>query len=392
MEIDKRIEGLESEFKLVRGQLKETLMGVRDFLQSLEVPRWENDIDREVYRETVEEKRETVAPPSQGSRGEEPQAPPPEAAPAPVPPVQHAPIQQAPIQQAPIQQAPVQQQPIQQAPVQQAPPLQETLGEEMAPLQETLGEEIAPLQETLGEEIAPLQETLGEEIASLQETLGEEIAPLQEVDSSLPGATWELSEEPSELSKQLLEPEQPQGTKEKGPHEGSKETKMSEEAQEELTISQTNLLANLIRWVAAVRREMGDELLPALLEAYSVGGYLPPELKECILHLANVVAPQPAKADAANVWGRLILELQGILTGGGTPPHSLGLSWNENGESETKPNGTEAEAEVPQNRPIKLKLALPMGDGMERAYSIVLTPDVDGEGNQGTPLSLAEDS
>ena len=38
MEVNKRLEVLEGEFKLMKGELKETLAGVRDYLQRVKLP------------------------------------------------------------------------------------------------------------------------------------------------------------------------------------------------------------------------------------------------------------------------------------------------------------------------------------------------------------------
>ncbi|MCX5998266.1 MAG: hypothetical protein NTU41_01385 [Chloroflexi bacterium] len=38
MELDKAVEALEGEFKLIKGQLKQTMVDVRDFLQAVKLP------------------------------------------------------------------------------------------------------------------------------------------------------------------------------------------------------------------------------------------------------------------------------------------------------------------------------------------------------------------
>ena len=38
MEVNKRLEALEGEFKLMKGELKKTLSGVRDYLQKVKLP------------------------------------------------------------------------------------------------------------------------------------------------------------------------------------------------------------------------------------------------------------------------------------------------------------------------------------------------------------------
>ncbi|MFH1003279.1 MAG: hypothetical protein V1780_03965, partial [Chloroflexota bacterium] len=50
---------------------------------------------------------------------------------------------------------------------------------------------------------------------------------------------------------------------------------------------QVNMLANLVRWVALARREIGNEQLPTFLDVYSFSENLSPELREIILGLAE---------------------------------------------------------------------------------------------------------
>jgi archaellum component FlaD/FlaE len=130
------------------------------------------------------------------------------------------------------------------------------------------------------------------------------------------------------------------------------------------TIPQVNLLANLVRWVSAARRELGMSQLPVFLDVYATTGNLSPEMKENILHLAEVATnpgqdaetsdnnqgmsehlrlcmeingyagplpeevktkiqrlmeillQQTAHASKADIWSELLLDLHGILTGG----------------------------------------------------------------------------
>jgi hypothetical protein len=137
--------------------------------------------------------------------------------------------------------------------------------------------------------------------------------------------------------------------------------------------SQVNLLANLIRWVSVAKKDVGIEQLPIFLETYGIGGDLPPELKEGILRLADVIEEKTADVDGADAWSRLILELHGILTGGGAPllPPSSFLGSTDESQLEEQSEGVDA-----ANEPVRLKLVLPGGDeGQEREFSITLTPD-----------------
>jgi hypothetical protein len=128
-----------------------------------------------------------------------------------------------------------------------------------------------------------------------------------------------------------------------------------------------NVLANLIRWVAEAKTEIGQEQLPVFLDVYATTGHLTPEMKDMILHLAEIsagtdgtdqpmkkhlviseqtniclemnrlagagslqpelnakiqrltelVLQQAASSNKADIWSKLILELHGILTEGG---------------------------------------------------------------------------
>ena len=94
------------------------------------------------------------------------------------------------------------------------------------------------------------------------------------------------------------------------------------------TTPQVNMLGNLIRWVSVAKGKLGVEQLPTFLEVYGICGNLSLELKEVILHLADQVEQQPEEMASADVWSQLILELHGILAGGGTPIKPLGTLWD----------------------------------------------------------------
>src|ERR1035437_3228886 len=135
--------------------------------------------------------------------------------------------------------------------------------------------------------------------------------------------------------------------------------------------SQVNLLANLIRWVASAKKEIGIEQLPVFLNVYAITGKLSPEMKDVILHLAEVatdpttdgvpmdrmglireqlalfmklnalngqnpppidetivrlaelLVQQSTYANKANLWSQLLLELNGILGNGNISLHLL---------------------------------------------------------------------
>ena len=153
------------------------------------------------------------------------------------------------------------------------------------------------------------------------------------------------------------------------------ERKQPEDAASEMgqPVPQVNLLANLIRWVSVAKREIGHEQLATFLDVYGISGHLCPEVREVILQLAEVTAEELAERDAADVWSRLLLELHGILSGGGTPLRSLRTSSEaEAGNGLEEPESSASQA---SDRPIKLKLVLPLEEG-EREFTLTLTPDM----------------
>ena len=121
----------------------------------------------------------------------------------------------------------------------------------------------------------------------------------------------------------------------------------SEEATQ--SISQVNLLASLIRWVSVARREIGIEQLPVFLDTYAISGNLPPEVEGAIMRLAEVVETQPVEwvdVDRAEAWSRLILGLQGILTG----------------DAPVRPRGSSLKGGKAENEPVESTTFNPSGD------------------------------
>ncbi|MFH1651015.1 MAG: hypothetical protein ABID87_02765 [Chloroflexota bacterium] len=141
---------------------------------------------------------------------------------------------------------------------------------------------------------------------------------------------------------------------------------------------QVNLLANLIRWVASTRQQIGPEQLPTFLEVYGVTGNLSPELKEVILQLVEITSGQEDAGNTADVWSRLILELHGILAGGGVPFLSgKGLPRMQD-DLAAELEAELAEETRPEVRPLKLKIVYPGGtDGAEKEVTIDLNPEAD---------------
>jgi hypothetical protein len=227
---------------------------------------------------------------------------------------------------------------------------------------------------------------------------------------------------------------------------------------------QVNLLANVIRWVSMAKKEIGSAQLPVFLDVYATTGSLSAEMKEIILHLAEV-ATNPALADEtpengqviseqlklcmeinrssgqlpdeiklkiqrltelllqqsiyynkADVWSMLLVDLHGILTGGGSSLRSLqslsqtvikriedcnDLDTEMNMEQEgndLRPAKFEPDEEenimyeeppktdpnlLKGTRPARLRLILPVGDGQEQELDLGnLFIATDGKGKQ----------
>ncbi len=139
-----------------------------------------------------------------------------------------------------------------------------------------------------------------------------------------------------------------------------------------------NMLANLINWVAKAKKEIGDDLLPTFLDVYGVSGHLSLELKEVILHLAERTKEKTESCTDAEVWSEAMLSLHGILTGGDAPLNPAIPAWREALEEQ---NQDEEIIEVDkQDRPIKLKFVLPSINGKDKEYCLDLTPEDDGNG------------
>ncbi len=254
MEIEKRVEGLEGEFKLIKGEVKQSLVDIRDYvLEGKPVPQSVPLEEEPVQDVPPVKEMDSVPPETSKPLREQPEY---EQLEEIVDEVLPGASEEAPFEQLP----PFQEEPVQEAPFNQLPPFQEEQVQE---------------------------------------------APTPEDTDSLPA-------EASKPSEKQLEPEQLEEKVEEKMPEASKEEKMTEKTRGSML--QANQLPNLIRWVSVAKREIGSAQLPTFLEAYGVRGQLSSEMKEVILHLAVVVSEQSADASPADLWSRLTLELHGILT------------------------------------------------------------------------------
>lgn len=251
-----------------------------------------------------------------------------------------------------------------------------------------------------------LPEELGEpgefeEMLDFEDTGKEEETPETTPDEDV------VSEEPA-VSEQEIPPEEEDETEEELPDETQEEDEEDilpedelDESDDELElpleevppmesdpilneinrgIPKVNMLANLIHWVARVRQEIGYEELPALLEVYGTSGYLSPELKDIIIHLAEIMKDHSEVATEAEIWSDSMLSLHGILTGGDTPLNPVTPSWvDATDEAESLAEDEIIEVDKSKEKSAKLKLVFPDGDGKNKEFCVNLTPEENGD-------------
>jgi len=140
-----------------------------------------------------------------------------------------------------------------------------------------------------------------------------------------------------------------------------------------------NLMANLIRWVANAKKELGSEQLSTFLEVYGISGHLSPELKEAIQYLADTTSEQSTDASAVDIWSQLLLQLHGILTGGDAPLHTLKPFWGDDAV-EAQLKEIETDEDKAEDKPLKLKLVLSNGS-KDKEFTI----DLNSEKDKGNP-------
>jgi len=144
--------------------------------------------------------------------------------------------------------------------------------------------------------------------------------------------------------------------------------------------SGVNLLANLIRWVSVAKRDVGADQLPIFLDTYAIGEPVSAELRDGIVRLAQVVgeaAGEPDK-DMASAWSRLILELHGIVTGGGSgPSHGPEPLFDLGDEARTDTSDTDENGQE-EATPIQPNLTLPEEtEAQDRQFIVALASGTD---------------
>ncbi len=258
--------------------------------------------------------------------------------------------------------------------------------EEVETTKETTEEQVEDDLETPpeDEDLLDMEKPLREETEMLSEddSIGQE-EDLPSDDSQLvPEDAFEGEEfsEPDEIGEsdeldeqgEITSPQSEIPAEEEQPVDYEKITAVEAES----AIPKVNMLANLINWVARAKKEIGQEQLTTFLEVYGISGHLTPELKELIIHLSEISAEHPEVANNAEVWSQTMLLLHGILTGGDAPLHPVSPSWSES-SSEAELTEEEEIIEVDKNKesPVKLKLVFPNGDGKSKEFCIDLNPE-----------------
>ncbi len=326
MESNKKVEILEEEIKLMKGELKQTLASVRDYLLNMELPSSEfatilaalgDGNDQKVSMKGIlsqPEDKKTEELPADENEEEALEE-----------------------------------------------PADESIGEE-SELSE--GEEgLVNPDGLLGDESELFPE---DELMSQDENLGPEAG-------LFPEGEEDTGESDEQCEPFVAESELPIEEKELMEKELMEHDRINTEASE--ATPKVNLLANLINWVAKAKKEIGCDQLPTFLEVYGISGHLSPELKEVILHMSEITSKQE-DTNIAEVWSQSMLSLHGILTGGDAPLHATRPSWR-NGGSEIpliEDEVTEAVVDKPKDMPLKLKLVFPNGDGKGKEFCLDLSP------------------
>jgi len=345
---ERRLDTLQEEIKLMKGELKQSLASVRDYLLNMELP--SSEISNILSALGDEGEKVTM----KGSL-------------------------ETPKDQKPLQE-----------PMDALTETEESLDDENAPDEgdDLLDLEEAPEKED--EEEAPPEDSMisdddqssGENNPQASDNTDNAIAPddempSQDEDSYMPEDTAEDDTGEEEPEEELpIEPEMSE--EEERPMQ--EEHPMQYESTSDdanMSVPKVNMLANLINWVAKANREIGREQLPTFLEVYGISGHLSPELKEVIIRLSEITEADTEGSTSTEIWSQSMLLLHGILTGGDAPLHPVIPAWNTDEKDLLEEEIIEVDKQK-EKQPVKLKLVLPDEDGEDREFCINLTPEADG--------------
>lgn len=355
MSDEKRLQTLSEEIKLLKGEIKNSLTSVRDYLLNMELPSSEfSTILAALSGDNSGQKVSLDGGLGGDKKQEETMAEEPEETTddlAQVPPEENLLDMEQP--EDLLEDIP------QEAPL---------LGQEEG---DTPQDELAAPEDSVESEEL-VEET--EEPEELEDNEEVEEEPADELGEETEEVTDEI-EEPEDENDELPEAENDNGGLE--PYATAEEEQPMELERITNDVSQgtprVNMLANLINWVSRAKREIGDDLLPTFLDVYGVSGHLSLELKEVILHLAERTREKTEPCTDAEVWSQSMLSLHGILTGGDAPLNPAIPAWTEAMDEE------ESDEEIievdKQDKPVKLKLVFPNGKGKNKEYCLDLTPE-----------------
>jgi hypothetical protein len=339
MDGEKKIETLEQEVKLMKGELKQSLSSVRDYLLNMELPSSEFSTILAALGGDGSQKITMKGNFTNGKDGDK------------------------------------------------------TATEEIEEPEEKTAEEFA---ENESESISEGENSPGpdDSVETSEETLPENELGSEELgDEQL--SNEELNDEnentmPAEDSISESEDDNGQNEQNEDDESVAPESEMSAEEEPQMpydristelnqSVPKVNLMANLINWVSRAKNEIGFDHIPTFLEVYGISGHLSTEMKDIIMHLAEIASDEPEQPTTAEIWSQSMLALHGILTGGDAPAYALKPSWkgsNSNGQLPIEEIKTEdIEVAKPKRSPMKLKLIFPDGDGQDKEFSLDLTSD-----------------
>jgi hypothetical protein len=338
---DRRLDTLQDEIKLMKGELKQSLASVRDYLLNMELP--SSEISNILSALGDEGEKVTMKGSLETPKEEKPSA----------------------------------------EPVNSTTETEESLDDEEVPE----GDDLLDLEETpeeVEEELAP-EDSLtdpGDNLSPGETTSqpGEEVLTPEDELSDDPEDTTYVPEEnfdEEEDDALPIEPEMSEDEEQPMQEERPMQYENTTNEDVNLSVPKVNMLANLINWVARANKEIGRDQIPTFLEVYGISGHLSQELKDVIVHLSEITEEDTEASSSSEIWSQSMLLLHGILTGGDAPLHPVTPSWN----SDAKESIEEEIIEVDKSKqkPVKLKLILPDDDGVEKEFCINLTPEADSD-------------
>jgi hypothetical protein len=373
MTAEEKVKVLEDEFKLIKGELRQTLVSVRDFLLDLKLPPVQEEADEIEYLPRAQS--ESAAQPESGLPSFQPD----------MPEISNGSNSSLPSNNVPNNKS------------NDIPNYEE------------------PDEEELADELADKEDSEPEIFDLEDKTEDEDSFDFEDNDITSGDMPGEFEEEQDDEKDEDYSPV----------IKSDKEVK----PQNIEGLSQMNLLANLMRWTAEARSEIGMDQLPVFLDLYTIGGKLPKGVKEAVLHIAEIVKdineddkhqtrndmvneqvslcmeinefsvdlPQGLKdklhrltqivlrqsvnSTKVEIWSQMMLALHGILTGSSNSElqklnienlvsNDDELDWEEVEEIEDIIDDETSEVKNKTVKSAKLKLVFPMDDDKEQEIEL----------------------